>query len=70
MSRPPSLLPGDGRRSVVTDDPRAGAQRPLLIEARDVFQEAVAYGWIHSNPAAAVRHQLLAQARLRAVKIE
>ncbi|WP_281661236.1 tyrosine-type recombinase/integrase [Microvirgula aerodenitrificans] len=35
MSRPPSLLPGDGRRSVVADDPRAGAQRPLLIEARD-----------------------------------
>lgn len=30
--------------------------RRVLIEARDCFGEAVAYGWIDSNPAAAVRH--------------
>ena len=39
--------------------------RRVLIEARDVFQEAVAYGWIHSNPAAAVRHQRTQVARRR-----
>lgn len=39
--------------------------RRVLIEARDVFQEALAYGWIHANPAAAVRHQRTHVARRR-----
>lgn len=39
--------------------------RRVLIEARDVFQEALAYGWIHANPAAAVRHQRTQVARRR-----
>lgn len=30
--------------------------RRILIEARDCFGEALVYGWIDSNPAAAVRH--------------
>lgn len=36
--------------------------RRVLIEARDCFGEAVAYGWIDSNPASAVRHM---QSRIR-----
>ena len=30
--------------------------RRILIEARDCFAEAVAYGWANTNPAMAVRH--------------
>lgn len=39
--------------------------RRVLIEARDCFGEAVAYGWINTNPAASVRHQPTKVARRR-----
>lgn len=39
--------------------------RRVLIEARDCFAEAVAYGWIDINPAAAVRHMQARVARKR-----
>lgn len=31
--------------------------RRVLIEARDMFAEAVIYGWINTNPAAPIKHQ-------------
>lgn len=37
----------------------------VLTEAREVFSEAVAYGWTYLNPAMAVRHQTLHVARKR-----
>ncbi len=39
--------------------------RRVLIEARDAFSEAVAYGWIHTNPAAVIRHHPSRVTRLR-----
>lgn len=41
-------------RKVHADHPSTA--RRVLIEARDVFAEAVAYGWIDSNPAAPIKH--------------
>lgn len=37
----------------------------VLTEAREVFSEAVAYGWTYTNPATAVRHQAIHVARKR-----
>lgn len=37
----------------------------VLIEAKDCFGEAVAYGWIHSNPAAAVKNMTAKVTRKR-----
>lgn len=37
----------------------------VLTEAREVFSEAVAYGWSYTNPATVVRHQAIHVARRR-----
>lgn len=39
--------------------------RRVLIEARDVMNEALAYGWVTTNPAAAIRHDRCRVQRLR-----
>lgn len=42
-------------RQIHTEHPATA--RRVLIEARDMFAEAVVYGWIDTNPAAPIRHQ-------------
>ncbi len=41
-------------RAIQKDHPSTA--RRVLIEARDVMNEALAYGWISSNPAATIKH--------------
>ena len=44
---------------------RPHAARRVLIEAKDCFSEAVAYGWINTNPAAAIKHMIAKVVRKR-----
>lgn len=50
-------------RRIYQDHPSTA--RRVLIEAREVFSEAVVYGWIHSNPAAVIKHQPIKVSRRR-----
>ena len=44
---------------------RPHTARRVLIEAKDCFSEAVAYGWINTNPAAPIKHMVAKVVRKR-----